>query len=213
MERRERMKSIKVIVFSLLLIGFFGFSQLEASAHGSDLHTGSTGQNLSNLQSTLKKLGYFNTSVTGYYGPVTESAVTQFQRDFGVRATGYTGPATRGMIDKVKMRARVVYGEARGESYTGQVAVAAVILNRVDSPQFPDTIRNVIFQRNAFTAVNDGQYWLSPNASAYRAARDAMLGSDPSSGATYYYNPASVTDNWIYSRNFIKQIGKHHFAN
>ncbi|MDN7242721.1 cell wall hydrolase [Planococcus sp. N028] len=206
------MKSIKVIIFGLLLIGFFGFSQLEASAHAPDMHSGSTGQNVSELQSTLKKLGYFKTNVTGYYGPVTENAVIKFQRDFGVSATGYTGPATRSMLDKVNMMARVVHGEARGESYTGKIAVAAVILNRVDSSQFPDTIDKVIFQRNAFTAVNDGQYWLTPNSSAYQAVRDAMRGSDPSSGATYYYNPAHVSDSWIFTRDFIKQIGKHHFA-
>ncbi|TWT25182.1 cell wall hydrolase [Planomicrobium sp. CPCC 101110] len=207
------MKKIKVIVFGLLLIGFFGFSQLEASAHDSDLHNGSTGQQVSELQSTLKKLGYFKTGVTGYYGPVTATAVTKFQRDFGIPATGYTGPLTNGMLDKLHMMARVVHGEARGESYTGQVAVAAVILNRVDSFRFPNSINGVIFQRNAFTAVNDGQYWLTPNTSAYLAVKDAMLGWDPSSGATYYYNPAQVSDNWIFTRNFIKQIGKHHFAN
>lgn len=206
------MKSLKAIVFGLVVIGFLGFSQLEASAHAPDLHNGSTGEKVSELQSTLKKLGYFKTNVTGYYGSITETAVTKFQRDFGVRATGYTGPATRGMLDKVNMMARVVNGEARGESYTGQVAVAAVILNRVDSSKFPNTINNVIFQRNAFTAINDGQYWLTPHASAYRAVKDAMLGWDPSSGATYYYNPAHVSDNWIFTRDFIKQIGKHHFA-
>ncbi|PSL41445.1 N-acetylmuramoyl-L-alanine amidase [Planomicrobium soli] len=206
------MKRLKIVVMGLVLIGFFGFSQLEASANASDMHNGSTGQNVNNLQSTLKKMGYFHTGVTGYYGPITETAVTKFQRDFGIPATGYTGPLTRGMIEKVHRMARVVHGEARGESYTGQVAVAAVILNRVDSPHFPNTISNVIFQRNAFTAVNDGQYWLTPNASAYRAVKDAMLGWDPSSGATYYYNPAHVSDNWIFSRTVIKQIGKHHFA-
>jgi N-acetylmuramoyl-L-alanine amidase len=206
------MKNLKVIVFSFLLIGFLSFSQLEASAHAPDLHTGSTGQKVSELQSTLKKLGYFKTGVTGYYGAITETAVAQFQRDFGVRSTGYTGPATRAMLDQTEMMARVVYGEARGESYTGQVAVAAVIMNRMQSPRFPDTTYNVIFQPNAFTAVSDGQYWLTPNASAYRAVRDAKLGWDPSSGATYYYNPAYVSDNWIFSRTFIKKIGKHHFA-
>jgi len=212
MERREKMKSIKAIIFGLLLVGFFGFSQLEASAHASDMHNGSTGQNVSDLQSTLKKLGYFKTNVTGYYGPVTEAAVVKFQRDFGVSATGYTGPATRSMLNNVHMMARIVHGEARGESYTGQVAVAAVILNRVDSPHFPNTVSGVIFQRNAFTAVNDGQYHLTPNTSAYLAVKDAAQGWDPSSGATYYYNPAHVSDSWIFTRNFIKQIGKHHFA-
>src|SRR5690606_28584101 len=112
----------------------------------------------------------------------------------------------------VDMLAHVVYGEARGESYEGQVAVAAVILNRMESSEFPDTLSNVIFQKNAITAVNDGQYWLQPDAAAYQAVRDAFDGWDPTGGAVYYYNPYTATDQWIFTRTVIKQIGSHNFA-
>jgi N-acetylmuramoyl-L-alanine amidase len=212
MKGRESMKSVKTLAFGLFVILFLSFSQTEAEAHSSDLQLGSTGQEVTELQAVLQKLGYFHTSPTGYYGSVTENAVSQFQRDFNVPATGYTGPLTRSKLDQVKMMARVVHGEARGEIYKGQVAVAAVILNRLDSNQFPDSTYNVIFQPNAFTAVNDGQYGLTPDASAYQAVRDAYQGWDPSGGATYYYNPAGVTDTWIYSRTVITKIGKHYFA-
>ncbi|MDN7246836.1 cell wall hydrolase [Planococcus sp. 1R117A] len=206
------MKSIKTLAFGLFVVLFLSFSQTEAEAHSPDLHEGSTGQGVTELQSTLQKLGYLQVNPTGYYGSLTKTAVSQFQRDFNVPSTGYTGSLTRSKLDQVKMMARVVHGEARGESYKGQVGVAAVILNRMDSNQFPNSAYNVIFQRNAFTAVNDGQYWLAPNASAYQAVRDAYLGWDPSGGATYYYNPAGVSDKWIYSRTVITKIGKHYFA-
>lgn len=212
-ERGDEMKSVKVLLSILFMILIFSFSQTEAEAHSPDLHVGSTGQEVTELQSTLQKLGYFHVNTTPYYGSVTKNAVIQFQQDFGIPTTGYTGPLTRNMLDRVNMMAHVVHGEARGESYEGQVAVAAVILNRVESSDFPNSTYRVIFQRNAFTAVNDGQYWLTPNASAYRAVKDAFLGWDPSQGATYYYNPSGVTDTWIFTRSVIKQIGKHHFAN
>lgn len=206
------MKKLKVLVFALFTVLFLGFSQTSAEAHSPDLHEGVAGQDVAELQSTLKKLGYFQTTTTGYYGSITKNAVIQFQRDFNVPATGFTGPLTRAKLSDVDMMARVVHGEARGENYTGQVAVAAVILNRIDSSLFPNSTYNVIFQRNAFTAVNDGQYKFKPNASAYQAVKAAVKGSDPSLGATYYYNPSGVTDTWIFSRTTITKIGKHVFA-
>lgn len=108
--------------------------------------------------------------------------------------------------------ANAVYGESRGEPYIGQVAVAAVILNRVDSPSFPNTISGVIFQPGAFTAVADGQIWLVPNETAKKAVRDALNGMDPSGGCTYYFNPETATSKWIWSRPQVKQIGKHIFC-
>jgi N-acetylmuramoyl-L-alanine amidase len=108
--------------------------------------------------------------------------------------------------------AQAVYSEARGESFEGQVAVAAVILNRVNSPDFPNTIRDVIFQPLAFTAVQDGQFYLEPNATAWRAVEEALAGRDPSGGALYYWNPAKATSSWIWSRPIIKRIGNHVFA-
>ncbi|ETP70261.1 hypothetical protein G159_02950 [Planococcus glaciei CHR43] len=206
------MKSLKTLAFGLFVVLFLSFSQAEAEAHGPDLHSGSKGQAVTELQTKLKKLGYFHVTPTGYYGSITETAVSQFQRDFGVPATGYTGTLTRNKLEQVDMMAHVVHGEARGEVYKGKVAVAAVILNRINSSHFPNSTYDVIFQRNAFTAVNDGQYWLTPDASAYQAVRDAYQGWDPSAGATYYYNPAGVTDNWIFSRTVITKIGKHYFA-
>lgn len=206
------MKKLKVLLFALFTVLFIGFSQTSAEAHSPDLHEGISGQEVTQLQSTLKKLGYFQTTPTGYYGSITKNAVVQFQRDFNVPDTGFTGSMTRTKLSEVDMMARVVNGEARGESFTGQVAVAAVILNRMDSSLFPNSTYNVIFQQNAFTAVNDGQYKLKPNASAYQAVKAAVKGSDPSLGATYYYNPSGVTDKWIFSRTTITKIGKHVFA-
>lgn len=206
------MKIIKTFTFVLFTVLFLSFSQTEAEAHSTDLQIGSTGQQVTELQTLLKKLDYFHVDPTGYYGSITKNAVSEFQRDFNIPSTGYTGSLTRSKIDQVKMMARTVHGEARGENYKGQVAVAAVILNRIDSSHFPNSAFGVIFQRNAFTAVNDGQYWLNPDASAYQAVRDAILGFDPTGGATYYYNPAGVTDTWIFSRDVVTQIGKHYFA-
>lgn len=113
---------------------------------------------------------------------------------------------------EMKLLARAVYSEARGESFEGQVAVAAVILNRLESPDFPNTISGVIFQPMAFTAVYDGQFWLEPNEAAYRAVEKALEGEDPSDGAIFYYNPVKATSSWIYTRTVIKRIGAHLFA-
>ncbi len=114
--------------------------------------------------------------------------------------------------DEKKLLARAVYSEARGEQYQGQVAVAAVILNRIDDPDFPDDVAGVIFQPLAFTAVADGQFWLEPNEQSYRAVEEALQGSDPSTGAIYYYNPATATSWWIFTRQTITRIGRHVFA-
>ncbi|WP_275670691.1 cell wall hydrolase [Neobacillus notoginsengisoli] len=188
----------------------FGFAIQPANA--AQLSYGSTGKQVIHTQTILKQLGYFNTEVTGYYGPITENAVKRFQQDFNIESLGIVGPKTSKKLTEIEMMAHVVYGEARGESYEGQVAVAAVILNRLQSEEFPDTISGVIFQRNAFTAVQDGQFYLIPDSSAYQAVRDSLLGWDPSQGAVFYYNPRLATDQWIFSRQAIKQIGNHTFA-
>ncbi|WP_400163980.1 spore cortex-lytic enzyme [Brevibacillus sp. TJ4] len=112
----------------------------------------------------------------------------------------------------LRLMANAVYGEARGEPYIGQVAVAAVILNRTRNPSFPNTPAGVIFEPRAFTAVADGQIWLTPNETASRAVRDALNGWDPSDGATYYFNPDTATSGWIWTRPQIKKIGKHIFC-
>lgn len=206
------MKFVKVLLFSTVVLAFLSFSQTQAKAHYPDLHIGMSGNEVTELQKDLQKLGYFHVTPTGYFGQITKNAVIDYQRDFGVTATGYYGPATQARMAETEMMARLVHGEARGEKYIGKVAVAAVIINRKQSAHFPNTIQGVVFQRNAFTAVNDRQYYLSPDSSAYQAVRDAVLGWDPSYGATYYYNPSGVTDEWIFSRETITKIGNHVFA-
>lgn len=111
------------------------------------------------------------------------------------------------------MLAQVVYGEARGEIYTGQVAVAAVVLNRLEDANFPNTLYGVVFQKNAFTCVNDGQYYLQPDRKAYEAALEAMQGNDPTNGCLYYWNPVTATNSWIWTRQIETRIGNHVFGN
>jgi N-acetylmuramoyl-L-alanine amidase len=171
-----------------------------------------TNADIMQLQRKLSLLGYFNTTPTGYNGEITRNAVSNFQRDFGLGIDGVAGPLTLQKLEDVEKIAHVVYGEARGESFEGQVAVAAVVINRVHSPEFPSSVASVITQQNAFTAVSDGQYYLSPNATAYKAVKAAYKGWDPSYGATYYYNPVDSTNTWIFSRKVIRTIGKHNFA-
>ncbi|NLY43069.1 MAG: spore cortex-lytic enzyme SleB [Clostridiaceae bacterium] len=146
-----------------------------------------------------------------YYGI---SKNFQSNRDGGMNTPGAAYAQERGKIDDVQLLARCVNGEARGEPYEGQVAVAAVILNRVKHPSFPNTLAGVIYQPGAFTAVSDGQINvpIDPKSTVYKACEDAMNGWDPTGGAIYYYNPAKTTNKWIYSRQVVKTIGKHKFA-
>ncbi len=188
---------------------------------------GSRGSEVRNIQTRLKSWGYYSYTVDGIYGSRTEKAVRWFQSKHGLVVDGICGPATLAKIglptgssssssstssSNLNLLARLIYGEARGESYTGQVAVAAVVLNRVRSSSFPNTISGVIYQKGAFTVVADGQINLSPNQTAYNAARDALNGWDPSGGALYYYNPATATSGWIWSRPVITRIGNHVFC-
>ncbi|WP_051314868.1 cell wall hydrolase [Alteribacter aurantiacus] len=176
------------------------------------LYNGSEGEEVKDVQEVLADLGYFKAKQTGYYGPITIEAVKAFQRDFGLSQDGITGSKTLREISNVKSMASVVHGEARGESYEGKVAVAAVVLNRVADDEFPSDVKGVVYQRNAFTAVFDGQYDLTPNREAYRAVKDAQRGSDPSQGSTYYYNPDIATSSWIFTRTPVVTIGNHVFA-
>ncbi|WP_394138176.1 cell wall hydrolase [Cytobacillus oceanisediminis] len=205
------MSLLKYITAALTFIILIGFGQVDAKA-SQLLKEGSAGSEVTFVQDFMKKLGYFETETTGYYGPVTANAIREFQNDFGLKADGIVGGETANMIFNVDTMAHIVNGEARGESYEGQVAVAAVILNRIESNDFPNAISQVIYQRNAFTAINDGQYRLLPGSSSYQAVKDAFLGWDPTGGAVYYYNPSLATDNWIFTRTVIKQIGSHTFA-
>ena len=173
------------------------------------------------IQQKLKDLGYYKGSIDGVLGAESVDAIKRFQRDNGLVVDGIVGSKTADKLNislstqssnDVYLLAKCVHAEARGEVYVGQVAVAAVILNRVASPDFPNTIAGVIYQPWAFTAVNDGQINLEPNQSAYNAARDAMNGWDPTYGCLYYYNPAVATSKWIFSRQTVVTIGKHVFA-
>lgn len=179
------------------------------------------------VQTVLKKWGYYKGSVDGINGPKTKDAVKRFQRKYGLTADGIVGPLTASKMGlRVKsggssgsysnndlyLLAKLVHSEARGEVYTGQVAVAAVVLNRVKDSRFPNTIAGVIYQPWAFTAINDGQFALEPNQTAYQAARDAMNGWDPTYGAVYYYNPKTATSSWIRSTKTVTTIGRHVFS-
>lgn len=181
------------------------------------------------VQTKLKRWGYYTGNVDGIFGSKTIAAVKYFQRKNGLAVDGIVGPKTAAALgmtlttstttdnssissSDLDLLARCVYAEARGESYVGQVAVAAVILNRVESPDFPNTIAGVIYQPWAFTAVNDGQINLSPNQTAYNAARDALNGWDPTYGALYYYNAKTATNKWIYNKTTTVTIGNHVFA-
>lgn len=197
------------------------------------LRQGAQGSEVKEVQRRLKKWGYYNGSVDGIFGKATKAAVISFQKKNGLTADGVVGKATYqalGMNDAynalvggsggangysssdVYLLARTIYAEGRGEPYVGQVAIGAVILNRVRHDEFPNTVSGVVYQKNAFTAVTDGQINLTPDDTAMKAARDAINGWDPSGGAIYYYNPAIATSTWIFSRPTITVIGKHVFA-
>ena len=189
---------------------------------------GSRGNEVTQIQTKLKIWGYYKGSVDGIYGSKTVSAVKSFQRKNGLTADGIAGKNTLAAMginsssnnsgssssnsSNLNLLARLVYGEARGEPYTGQVAVAAVVLNRVKSSKFPNTVAGVIYQAGAFDVVSDGQINMTPNSTAIKAAQDAINGWDPSYGAIYYFNPSTATSSWIWSRPLTVVIGKHRFC-
>ncbi len=187
---------------------------------------GSRGSEVTQIQTKLKRWGYYNGSVDGIYGTQTVNAVKYFQRKNGLTVDGIAGTNTlramgiyssssgtsSGNTSDLNLLSKLVYGEARGEPYAGQVAVAAVVLNRVKSSSFPNSIAGVIYQSGAFDVVSDGQINLTPNSTAKKAAQDAMNGWDPSYGAIYYFNPNTATNKWIWSRPMTVTIGNHRFC-
>ena len=193
---------------------------------------GSRGEEVRTIQTKLKRWGYYTGNVDGIYGSQTLSAVKWFQRKNGLKEDGIAGKNTleaMGIFNSsgnssssnsssstnssdLNLLSRLVYGEARGEPYQGQVAVAAVVLNRVEHSSFPNTIAGVIYQKGAFDVVSDGQINLTPNDTAKKAAQDALNGWDPSNGAIYYFNPSTATNKWIWSRPMTVTIGKHRFC-
>lgn len=204
----------------LFIVNIILISLIQASAVS--YKWGSRGAGVSQIQTKLKNWGYYDGSVDGIYGSRTVSAVKYFQRKNGLVIDGIAGPATlakmgissasSGQSNDVNLLARLISAEARGEPYVGQVAVGAVVLNRIDHPSFPNTLSGVIYQNGAFTCVKDGQFNQPIIDSAYKAARDAINGWDPAGGAIYYFNPSTATNAWIWSRPHIVTIGKHRFC-
>ncbi len=221
-----------MVVLIALILAFAMSVPATTSADARNIIKGDTPQNIRAVQTRLKTLGYYKSKVDGIWGPRTLSAVRNFQRDYGLVVDGIVGSWTERALritlsssagggggggsnvssSDLNLLARCVYGEARGEPYVGQVAVAAVVLNRIKSSKFPNSIASVIYQPGAFTCVPDGQINLTPNQTAINAARDALNGWDPTNGCLFYYNPATATSKWIWSLKVELKIGKHNFA-
>ena len=219
-QRRKLVASLAVIFAVNILI-----ITLAQSAQAATYRQGSSGEAVRTIQTKLQRWGYYDSAIDGIFGSETTAAVKEFQRKNGLAVDGIVGPRTLEALGmptggstssaqqgSVDLLARVISAEARGEPYSGQVAVGAVILNRVEHPSFPNTIAGVVYQPGAFTCMVDGQFDQPVADSAYKAARDALNGADPSGGAIYYFNPATATSSWIWSRPLITVIGKHRFC-
>lgn len=225
-QNKRRIFMIGIMTLSILSIICYIFlknNEVEALSK-----YGSRGDEVTQIQTKLKRWGYYNGNIDGIYGSQTQEAVRYFQRKNGLTVDGIAGPKTLAAMgisssssgstssssnsSNVNLLARLIYGEARGEPYTGQVAVGAVVMNRVKSSSFPNSISGVIYQSGAFDAVKDGQINLTPDSTAKKAAQDAINGWDPSYGAIYYFNPSTATNKWIWSRPMTVTIGNHRFC-
>ncbi len=220
--RKGRLILSLAAVFAVNIALILSFQSAEAALY----QQGSSGEEVRVIQTKLKRWGYLSGQVDGIYGSETTEAVRYFQRENGLKVDGIVGPQTLKALgmqsggsahasaqsNSVDLLARVISAEARGEPYSGQVAVGAVILNRVSHPSFPNTIAGVVYQKGAFTCMVDGQFNEPVADSAYQAAREALNGADPSGGAIYYFNPSTATSAWIWSRPLIKVIGRHRFC-
>lgn len=237
---KNRLGSMKVGLWCVFLVGclcIFGYTnaQVQPSEKAlpvSEIVTwGSQGNIVRLVQQRLQDLGYYPGLVDGIYGTGTRNALINFQRNQGLTADGVAGPATLAALDieegeaanleeyyenlfedELALLSAVIYGEARGEPYEGQVAVGAVVLNRLENPDFPDTLAEIVLQEGAFTAVEDEQIYLIPSETAIRAAQDALNGWDPVNGALYYWNPVTATSRWIWSVPVTATIGRHVFG-
>lgn len=234
---KKTLKTTAMVLAIAVLLGISGFTIYKVESDNARtvavavISQGSRGETVKLIQQKLKRWGYYNGAIDGIYGSATKKAVKYFQSKNGLTADGIVGNKTLAALGislngslqtsssgtsysntDVTLLARLIYGEARGENFTGQVAVGAVVMNRVKSSSFPNTISGVIYQPYAFTAVADGQINFSPDATAIRAAKQAMNGYDPTYGAIYYYNPAIATSTWIFSRKTTITIGNHVFA-
>lgn len=221
------------ILLTIAVLLFVGYNLIVRNAQVEALSKyGSRGQEVKTIQTKLKRWGYYSGNVDGIYGSATLAAVKKFQKKNGLAVDGIAGTKTlqaMGIFNSssssssgssnntvnssnLNLLSRVIYGEARGEPYTGQVAVAAVVLNRVRSSSFPNSVSGVVYQSGAFDCVSDGQINMTPNDKARKAAQDALNGWDPTYGAIYYFNPSTATNKWIWSRPMTITIGKHRFC-
>ena len=223
---RKKLVLALVVIFTLNIL----IIALAQNASADLYKSGASGQTVREIQTRLKNWGYYTGTVDGIYGSGTEDAVKKFQKKNGLNVDGQAGDKTLvalgitpsgqgenaaapgGNTGDLDLLARLISAEARGEPYIGQVAVGAVVLNRIDHPSFPNTMAGVIYQKDAFTCISDGQFNEPVAESAYRAAKEAMDGYDPSYGAIYYFNPVTATSSWIWSRPLIVEIGKHRFC-
>ena len=218
---KRRLRHMTVLLAAVILLS-------AARSAGGSVYWGQQGEEVTRVQQKLSQYGYYSGSIDGHFGQKTYDAVIRFQKKNGLKADGVVGNATAAALglslgggasaaasageSESYLLARLVHGEARGEPYTGKVAVAAVVLNRVRSASFPNTISGVIFQTGAFDCVYDGQLWLTPDSESIRAANDALAGWDPTGGCLYYYNPSTATSAWIWTREVRLNIGDHAFA-
>ncbi len=227
---RRALQILAIILLNILVIAMLPGAR--DGAYPTLSKVGSQGEEVRQIQTKLKNWGYLNDRVDGIYGPKTRDAVIWFQKKNGLVADGIAGPATLKAMgiftssggtggsgsssghstSDYNLLARLISAEARGEPYSGQVAVGAVVLNRMRHPSFPDTLSGVIYQKGAFSCLYDGQFDQPVAESAFRAAQDALNGWDPSGGAIYYYNPKTATNQWIRSRPVITTIGRHVFC-
>lgn len=221
--------SCMLILFFLIVIQVFCNNSkkfLNIGVKPALSYYGSSGNEVIKIQQKLAQWGYYSGSIDGVYGDLTFRAVKLFQSRNNLDVDGIAGPKTLEALaipssnssknssydNNVNLLSRIIHGEARGESYTGMVAVAAVVLNRVSDSNFPKTIAGVIYQSGAFDAVSDGQINLTPDKESIKAAKDALNGWDPTHGCLYYWNPSTATSKWVWSREVVTQIGKHVFA-
>lgn len=212
--------SLFIIITTIMLLFVFINNSFGLSKYGS------SGAEVKSIQKKLKQWGYYNGNIDGIYGSKTLSAVKKFQQKNGLKVDGVVGTQTLNALgisagnnsnkstnnSNLYLISQVVYGEARGEPYEGQVAVAAVLLNRVADSRFPNTVAGVVYESGAFTCVADGQINLTPDNTAKKAAQDAINGWDPTHGCVYYFNPNTATSSWIWSRPQMLAIGKHIFC-
>lgn len=222
--RKNNTLLIVIVTFVIASVAVISAKMINDRQESVDILSkmGSRGSEVRQIQTLLQGYGVYNGAIDGIYGTKTREAVRIFQRYNGLTVDGIAGPqtlkkmgissSTSSSSNNVNLLARLIHGEARGEPYVGQVAVGAVVLNRVKSSSFPNSIAGVIYQAGAFDAVSDGQINLTPNQTAINAATDAINGWDPSYGSIYYFNPNTATNKWIWSRPHTVTIGKHRFC-